>query len=85
MPEEETEGNDKQKIEEAKMRIEANLSNYITEIAIMNNVNKQEAEAILKENIKINSEVFEQTKSMMLEEDSQDSESNNKGEENKEE
>ena len=78
MPEEETEGNDKQKIEEAKMRIEANLSNYITEIAIMNNVNKQEAEAILKENIKINSEVFEQTKSMMLEEDSQDSESNNK-------
>jgi len=80
MPEEETEGNDGQKIEEARMRIEANLSNYITEIANMNNVNKEEAEAILKENIKINSEVFEQTKSMMLEDESQGEENNNKEE-----
>lgn len=46
------------------MRIESNLSNYVTEIAKINNINKQEAEAILKENIKINSGVFEDTKHM---------------------
>lgn len=53
-----------QEVEEAKIRIEAYLSNHVTEIAKIYNVNKQEAESILKDNIEIYSKVFEKTKSM---------------------
>jgi hypothetical protein len=53
-------------------KIESNLSNYVVEIAKLNNVNKQEAEIILKENIKINSLVFEQTKHMQEEESNEE-------------
>lgn len=45
-----------QQTEEALIKIQANLSNYVTEIAKMNNVNKQEAHNMFKENIEINSQ-----------------------------
>lgn len=67
-----------QQIEEAKMRIENNLSNYVAEIAKINNVNKQEAEAILKENIEINSGVFESTKHMNQEDENYSNNKENK-------
>lgn len=51
-------------LQEAKARIEANLSNYITEIARIHGVSKKEAQRILEENIKINQAVFEATKNM---------------------
>jgi hypothetical protein len=47
------------------------LSNYITEIARINGVSKKEAEHILKENIKVNSEVFDQVQQMMTPEEEQ--------------
>ena len=55
MPEEES-FNSAQQTEEALIKIQNNLSNYITEIAKMNNINKQEAEKMFKENIEINSQ-----------------------------
>jgi hypothetical protein len=60
------------------MRIENNLSNYVAEIAKINNVNKQEAEAILKENIEINSGVFESTKHMNQEDENYSNNKENK-------
>jgi len=48
-------------VEEAMARIQANLSNYITEISKLNGISQREAEEVLKENIKINKEVFEAT------------------------
>jgi hypothetical protein len=51
-------------LEEAKGRIEANLSNYVSEIAKIHGVSKKEAEKILQENIKINKEIIESTKEM---------------------
>lgn len=56
-------------LQEAKARIEANLSNYITEIARIHGVSKQEAKHILEENIKINKDIFSQTKEMRVEEE----------------
>jgi hypothetical protein len=51
IPEEES--RDKmQEMEEARMRIETNLSNYIREISKLYSVNEQDAEKILAENIK---------------------------------
>lgn len=70
LPEEEA-ADKVQQIEEAKLKIEANLSNYVAEIAKMNNINKQEAERLLKENIEINSKIFEETKHMQVEESSE--------------
>jgi hypothetical protein len=61
-------------MEEAKMKIEANLSNYITEISKLYSVNKQEAEKILAENIRVNSDIFEKSKHMSLEDNDSDSE-----------
>jgi hypothetical protein len=46
-------------MEEARMKIESNLSNYVTEISKLYSVNKQEAEKILAENIKVNSKIIE--------------------------
>lgn len=80
LPEEEV-LSEAQQVEESKMKIEANISNYITEIARLHNVNKQEAEKILKENIKINSEVFEQTKHMQEEDEDPSKDNKKKGEE----
>jgi hypothetical protein len=40
------------------------LSNYVTEIAKMQGVSRTEALKIMKENIKINKQVFEETKEM---------------------
>ena len=51
---------------DAKARIEANLSNYVDEIAKIKGVSKREAERLLKENIKINKGVFSETKEMKL-------------------
>jgi len=50
------------------MKIESFLSNPVAEIAKLNNVNKQEAEAILEENIKRYSDFFEKTKKFKQEE-----------------
>lgn len=79
LPEEPT-VNEAQQIEEAKAKIDANLSNYVTEISSLsiNNVNKQEAESILQENIKINSLVFDATKHMQQEEGSENSDNSEK-------
>jgi hypothetical protein len=51
-------------LEEAEKKIQLNLSNYVVEIAKMNGVSRMEAEKIMQENIKINKQVFEETKEM---------------------
>lgn len=56
-------------LEEAKGRIEANLSNPISEIAKIYGVSKKEAEKILQENIAVNKRIFDQTKGMRLEQE----------------
>lgn len=54
-------------IKEAKEKIEANLSNYITETARIYGVSKHEAERIMEENVKINQLFFDKTESIRVE------------------
>lgn len=68
-------------MEEIRLKIENNLSNYVTEIGKLYSVNKEEAEKILQENIKVNSQVFEATKHMQ-QEDNENKENNKKEDKN---
>lgn len=55
-------------LEQAMARINANLSNYILELAKINNCSEEEARILLEENIKINKEVHQKSAYKMEEE-----------------